>query len=126
MLEQVRRFFEAANDHRMAIVVHLRASISKKRPYGAAQDRIFLEQLLPAAPDVPVEVAHLASSGPGYDDPPAHEAIAVLAEAVAKVDPGIRRLLFDAAINVGRETPRRTWRCREAEPSARPGGRTLR
>ena len=102
--EQVRRFFQAANDHRMAIVVHMRASISKKRPYGAAQARVFLEQLLPAAPDVPVQVAHLASSGPGYDDPPAHDAIAVLAEAVAKDDPRTKRLLFDAATNISRDT----------------------
>ncbi len=102
--ERVRRFFQAANDHRMAIVVHMRASISKKRPYGAAQARVFLEQLLPAAPDVPVQVAHLASSGPGYDDPLAHEAIAVLAEAVAKDDPRTRRLLFDVASNVSRDT----------------------
>jgi len=103
-VEQLRRFFQAANDHRMAIVVHTRASISKKRPYGAVQARAFLEQLLPAAPDVPVQVAHLASSGPGYDDPPAHEVIAVLAEAVEKGDPRTRRLLFDAATNVSRDT----------------------
>ncbi len=101
---QVRRFFQAANEYRMAIVVHLRASISKRRPYGAAQARVFLEQLLPAAPDVPVQVAHLASSGPGYDDPLAHEAIAVLAEAVARDDPRTRRLLFDAATTISRDT----------------------
>jgi predicted TIM-barrel fold metal-dependent hydrolase len=102
--KQVRQFFRAANDHRMAIVVHLRASISKKRPYGAAQARVFLEQLLPAAPDVPIQVAHLASSGPGYDDPPAHEAMAVLAEAVEKQDPRTRQLWFDATTNVGRDS----------------------
>ena len=103
-LEQVRRFFQAANDRRMAIVVHLRANISKKRPYGALQARAFLERLLPAAPDVPVQVAHLGSSGPGYDDPAAHEAMAVLAEALEKGDPRTRRLLFDAATNVARDT----------------------
>jgi predicted TIM-barrel fold metal-dependent hydrolase len=102
--EQMRRFFRSANDLGMAIVVHMRASISKKRPYGAAQARVFLEQLLPAAPDVPVQVAHLASSGPGYDDPLAHEAITVLAEAVARDDPRTKRLLFDAATNVSRDT----------------------
>jgi predicted TIM-barrel fold metal-dependent hydrolase len=103
-LEQVRRVFRAANEHRMAIVVHVRANISKKRPYGAVQARAFLEHLLPAAPDVPVQVAHLASSGPGYDDPPAHEAMAVLADAVETGDPRTSRLLFDAATNVGRDS----------------------
>ena len=58
-------------------------SISRKRPYGAAQARIFLEQLLPLAADVPVQIAHLAGTGPGYDDPPADSAMAVLADAVA-------------------------------------------
>jgi len=42
-LEQLRRVFRAANEHRMAIVIHMRASISRKRPYGAQQARVFLE-----------------------------------------------------------------------------------
>jgi predicted TIM-barrel fold metal-dependent hydrolase len=94
-LEQLRRVFRAANDKRMAIVVHLRASISKKRPYGAAQARIFLDRLLPLAPDVPVQVAHLAGTGPGYDDPPSDSAMAVLAGAVQNGDRRTRRLWFD-------------------------------
>jgi uncharacterized protein len=96
-VEQLRRVFRAANQHQMAIVVHLRASISKKRPYGPVQARAFLEDLLPAAPDVVVQVAHLAGSGPGYDDPPADSAMALLAEAVEKKDPRARRLRFDVA-----------------------------
>jgi uncharacterized protein len=92
---QLRRVFQVANRHRMAIVLHLRASISMKRPYGAHQARIFLQQLLPAAPDVPVQIAHLAGTGPGYDDPPADSAMAVLAAAVEKNDPHTRRLWFD-------------------------------
>jgi uncharacterized protein len=94
---QLRRVFQAANDHHMAIVVHLRASISRNRPYGPVQARAFLEQLLPAAPDVPVQVAHLAGSGPGYDDPPVDSVMAVLAEAVERRDPRTRRLWFDVA-----------------------------
>jgi predicted TIM-barrel fold metal-dependent hydrolase len=94
---QLRRVFQAANEHKMAIVVHLRASISRNRPYGLVQARAFLEQLLPAAPDVMVQVAHLAGSGPGYDDPPVDSVMAVLAEAVEKRDPRTRRLWFDVA-----------------------------
>jgi predicted TIM-barrel fold metal-dependent hydrolase len=92
---QLRRVFRAANQHRMAIVVHLRASISRKRPYGARQATIFLKQLVPAAPDVPIQVAHLAGTGPGYEDPPADSAMAVLAEAMEQRDPRTRRLWFD-------------------------------
>jgi predicted TIM-barrel fold metal-dependent hydrolase len=94
---QLRRVFRAANEHRMAIVVHLRASISRNRPYGPVQARTFLEQLLPAAPDIVVQVAHLAGSGPGYDDPPVDSVMAVLAEAVERRDPRTRRLWFDVA-----------------------------
>jgi predicted TIM-barrel fold metal-dependent hydrolase len=96
-LEQLRRVFRAANRHHMAIVVHLRASVSRKRPYGAAQAHIFLDQLLPLASDVSVQVAHLAGTGPGYDDPAADSAMAVLAETVQKHDPRTRRLWFDVA-----------------------------
>ena len=101
-VELLRRVFQAANARRMAITVHLRASISRQRPYGAAQARVFLEQLLPLVPDVPVQVAHLAASGPGYDDPPAHRAMAVLAEAVERGDPQTARLWFDVATVVDR------------------------
>jgi predicted TIM-barrel fold metal-dependent hydrolase len=96
-VERLKHVFRAANDHHMAIVVHLRASVSKKRPYGAAQARVFLEELLPLVPDVDVQVAHLAGTGPGYDDPPADSAMAVLAEAVQRRDPRTRRLWFDVA-----------------------------
>jgi len=96
-VQLLSRIFRAANAHHMAIVVHLRANISKQRPYGATQARVFLEQLLPLVPNIDVQVAHLAGSGPGYDDPPADEAMAVLAEAVARHDPRTRRLWFDVA-----------------------------
>jgi predicted TIM-barrel fold metal-dependent hydrolase len=94
---RLKRVFRAANAHRMAIVVHLRASVSKKRPYGAAQARIFLQELLPLASRIDVQVAHLAGTGPGYDDPAADSAMAVLADAVHRRDPRTRRLWFDVA-----------------------------
>jgi predicted TIM-barrel fold metal-dependent hydrolase len=100
---RLRAVFAAANRHGMAIVVHMRASISKGRPYGARQATVFLEQLLPAAPDVAVQVAHFAGSGPGYEDPPAREAMAVLAAAVARRDPRTRNLVFDVASIVDRD-----------------------
>jgi len=96
-VEQLGRVFRAANKHRMTIVVHLRASVSKQRPYGVAQARVFLEQLLPLARNVDVQVAHLAGTGPGYDDPPADEAMAFLAGAMERHDPRTRRLWFDVA-----------------------------
>ena len=102
--EKVKKVFQAANSHRMAIVVHMRASISKKRPYGPEQARAFLD-LLSYAPDIPVQVAHLASSGPGYMDPAAHSVIEVLADAVAQKDRRTRKLWFDVASNAHPRNP---------------------
>jgi predicted TIM-barrel fold metal-dependent hydrolase len=96
-VEQLRRVFQAANQRQMAIVVHLRPSISRNRAYGAAHARVFLEQLLPLVPDIPVQVAHLAGTGPGYEDPPSDRAMAVLAEATEHGDPRTHRLWFDVA-----------------------------
>jgi hypothetical protein len=53
----VQRVFHAANEHHMAIAVHRRANFDHNRPYGAKQARIFLEKLLPEAPDVVVQIA---------------------------------------------------------------------
>ena len=94
---QLRRVFAAANRHHMAIVVHLRESISRRRPYGAREARIFLEQVVPAAPDVPIQIAHLAGSGPGYADSAADSAMSELGQAVAEHRPGTDHLWFDVA-----------------------------
>jgi uncharacterized protein len=96
-LAQLQRVFEAANAHGMTIVVHLRANDSLNRPYGETEARMFLNELLPLAPDIPVQIAHLAGSGPGYDDPPAQQVMAVLARAVERDDPRTKQLWFDVA-----------------------------
>ncbi len=92
-IEQVRGVFQAANAHGMPVVVHMRSSISKGRAYGAEEARIFLNELLPAAPDVPVQIAHLAGAG-GYDDT-IDQALSVFVDALAKHDPRANRLYFD-------------------------------
>jgi uncharacterized protein len=68
-MEKLKAIVRAANANRMAIVVHMRASFSLERPYGAEQARAFLVHLLPLAADIPIQIAHLGSAGPGYDDP---------------------------------------------------------
>lgn len=96
-VERLKQVFRAANKHKMAIAVHMRASFSLKRPYGADQAQLFLDRLLPEAPDVVVQVAHLAGTGPGYDDPPSDSAMQVLARAAGRNDPRTRNLWFDVA-----------------------------
>jgi predicted TIM-barrel fold metal-dependent hydrolase len=102
-LEKMRRFFRAANDHGMGLLIHMRASISLKRPYGAPEAQIFLEQLLPLVPDVPVQIAHMAGAGPGYDDPAADAVMAYLAEAAGQGDPRMRNVWFDVASLAARD-----------------------
>lgn len=94
-VERTRAVFAAANAHGMAIVVHAHANIDHNRPYGAKQAQVFLERLLPAAPDVTVQIAHLAGGG-GYDRA-IDEALGVYAEAIERGDPRVRRLYFDAS-----------------------------
>jgi predicted TIM-barrel fold metal-dependent hydrolase len=100
---QVKRIFEAANGYSMPIVVHMHTSIDNRRKYGADQARVFLNELLPAAPDVPVQIAHLAGSG-GY---PAttDSALGVFTDAIAKRDARMKSVWFDATVVVRPDTP---------------------
>ncbi|HEX3144385.1 MAG TPA: amidohydrolase family protein [Pyrinomonadaceae bacterium] len=95
---QVRKIFKAANGYRMPIVVHMHTSIDNQRKYGDEQARVFLNELLPAAPDVPVQIAHLAGSG-GYDDA-TDAALSVFTDALAKHDVRMKKVWFDAAVVV--------------------------
>jgi predicted TIM-barrel fold metal-dependent hydrolase len=106
---QLRRVFQAANAHRMAIVVHMRSSVTRSRPYGAKEAAVFLNQLIPAAPDVPIQIAHLAGAG-GYDDPLVDEALSVFVAAIARQDPRMRRVIFDVSGVAGLGE----WRTRSA------------
>jgi len=99
-VKQVCRIFRAANRNRMAIVVHMRSSITRKRPYGANEARIFLNKVLPCAPDVTVQIAHLAGAGT-YDDPAVDQALAVFAEASTKRDKRMAHVYFDVSGVVG-------------------------
>ena len=93
-VEQLRTVFRAANGRRMAIVVHMRASISRHLPYGRDEAGIFLNDIVPAAPDVPIQIAHLAGAG-DYADPLVDQALSVFVDAIEKGDPRTKHLYFD-------------------------------
>lgn len=90
-VEKARRVFAAANERKLAIVAHLWVGFDQT--YGRKHAEAFLSQILPAAPDIPVQIAHFAGGGPGYTD----EALEVYAEAIAKGDPRTKNLYFDFA-----------------------------
>ena len=93
-LEQLKRVFRTANENGMAIVVHMHANIDNRRPYGVEQGKLFLEQLLPLAPDVAVQIAHLAGAG-GAASIAADSVLGVFANAIAKKDARMKNVWFD-------------------------------
>jgi predicted TIM-barrel fold metal-dependent hydrolase len=88
-IERVKRVFKQANDQKFAIAAHIWTGPE----YGKEDAEIFLRDILPSAPDVPVQIAHFAGGGPGYTDP----ALEVFAKAIAAGDPRTKNLYFDVA-----------------------------
>jgi len=87
--QKLTSIFASANERRLPIVVHLWSG----RDYGRKQAEIFLNEILPAAQDITVQIAHFAGGGPGYTD----EALAVFAEAIVRGDRRTNNLYFDVA-----------------------------
>ncbi len=85
-VNKVRQVFAAANRHRFPIIVHVRAD----RTYGREHAEVLLNRILPAAPDVPVQIAHLWG-GEGFSEP----ALTAYADAVASRSPATQNLYFD-------------------------------
>jgi predicted TIM-barrel fold metal-dependent hydrolase len=93
-VEILRKVFEAASAHHMAITVHMHPSIARHRPYGAKEAQIFLDQVLPAAAGTYVQIAHFSGAG-GYDDPGTDEALSVFIRAIRNHDPYMKLVYFD-------------------------------
>ncbi|KFI08250.1 amidohydrolase family protein [Massilia sp. BSC265] len=85
-VERLRRVFRSANARGMAIVLQLRET-------GVREARLLVDQLLPHAPGVPVQVAY---SGEGEASPQL-AALGVLADAAARQDPRMRHVWVDVA-----------------------------
>ena len=92
-LERLRTVFRAANDRRIPIVIHMRSSNTLQLPYGRQEAQIFLDSIMPAAPNIHVQIAHLAGSG-GYDAK-IDSALSVFVDALSRHDPRTRNLWFD-------------------------------
>jgi predicted TIM-barrel fold metal-dependent hydrolase len=102
-VEQVRRVFRLANEKRMPIAVHMRGSVNRQRPHGRDEARIFLTEFVAAAPDIPVQIAHLSGAG-GFDGP-TDSAFTFFADAVAARDSRMARVIFDISGVIGARTP---------------------
>lgn len=93
-VENLRKIFQAASTHHMAITIHMHSSITRHRQYGAREAKIFLDRVLPAATGNFVQIAHFAGAG-GYDDPGTDEALSVFIRAIRKHDLRMKRVYFD-------------------------------
>jgi len=100
-LARMEEVFRLAARRKVPILVHMRARGGTN--YGAEDARLFLDHLVPRAPDIEIIVAHLGASGPGYGAQ-ADEVMAVFAEAAERHDPRLRNVFFDVATNVTAET----------------------
>jgi predicted TIM-barrel fold metal-dependent hydrolase len=87
---RLRTVFAAANRLKLPIVAHVGSS---NPGTGARDAEVVIEKLLPEAPDVVVQIAHMAGSGPDYND----GAMDVFAKAFAAKDRRVRNLYFDLA-----------------------------
>ncbi|WP_426016548.1 amidohydrolase family protein [Brevundimonas sp. DWR2-3-1b1] len=93
--DHVRRLaavFEAASDARLTIMIHMR---TRAEGYGAPEVRIFVEQVLPRARNVPVVIAH--SGGWGGLDANTWDALEAFRYALADRPDTFPNLYFDLA-----------------------------
>lgn len=92
-LGRIAQVFALAERRRVPVLVHMRARGGAD--YGAEDARIFVDKLIPQAPDVDIIVAHLGGGGsyPAQVD----EVMGAFAEAFQAADPRTARLYFDLA-----------------------------
>lgn len=92
-VERMRQIFALAERLKVPILVHMRARGGIN--YGAEDARLFLEKLMPIAPDIDVIVAHMGGGG-GYPndlDP----IMAAFGDAVQRHSQATKNLYFDVA-----------------------------
>ena len=88
-LKKVRDVFAEADRLGMPMVVHLWNGAD----FGRQDAQNFLDSVVPGAPNVVIQIAHMAGGGPGWTD----EALEVFADAMQRQDPRTRNMYFDVA-----------------------------
>jgi predicted TIM-barrel fold metal-dependent hydrolase len=92
---KLRNFFAAADRVGMPIVIHLWS----KGGFGRKEARIFLNEIMSAAPNIAVQIAHMSS---GFQQP---EALREFAEARSSKDPLANNLYFDLSVGSFADLP---------------------
>lgn len=87
----IQQFFAAANTLRMPLIIHF---APRAGDFDREYVNIFLNEIVSAAPDIPIQIAHLGGDGPGLTAPRGTQAFA---EVMQAGDPRARNLYFDIA-----------------------------
>ena len=94
---KVQSVFALANQLRMPIVAHV---WTLSPDYGKTETDIFIDKLLPKVPDVVVQIAHFAGSGPGWND----DALDGYVRAIVQKDPRAAKLYLDLTTVAEKQT----------------------
>jgi predicted TIM-barrel fold metal-dependent hydrolase len=111
-VSRLRDFFAAANARRMPIVIHL----GSRGGFGRPEVRTFLHEIISAAPDIPVQIAHseqrlpepdalseFADARARHDPPRAKPVFRSLRRLVQDIDPHVGQFIADAIRKLGLE-----------------------
>lgn len=93
-------FFSGANARGTPVIVHMGMDLS----HGREHAEIFLAEVLPSAPDIVIQIAHLAGGG-RYDRFATDSALAVFAHAAADGSPLMHNVYFDTTGILTESTP---------------------
>ncbi len=100
-LARIQPLFAMAQRRRAPLLIHMRARGGTN--YGAEDAQIFLDAVVPQAPDIEIIIAHLGASSPGYSMQN-DEVMAVFAAAAERDDPRMANVYVDVSANVTDES----------------------
>lgn len=89
-VRRLAEVFRAANQQSIPIIIHL---YNGQEDYGGADAEIFIDEVLPMAPDVPIQVAHMGGGG-SFDDSTA-AVVDAFATAIDQQPDRMERVVFD-------------------------------
>jgi predicted TIM-barrel fold metal-dependent hydrolase len=92
-VDQLKAIFREAQRSNRPLIVHMH---TRNPDYGAQDARIFIRKVLPEAPTVTVQIAHMAGGGGSYHDG-ADQALGAFVEAFAAGALRREHILFDLA-----------------------------
>ncbi len=125
-VRELRSFFRRANELDLAIVVHLQ---TRRDDYGRRDVEAFVNEVLPAAPDIPVQVAHMG--GNSRFDSATVRAFDALADAMEDHPDRMDDVFFDMGLvpfpeqrargDTARQRMYRRWNRRFADAVRRVG-----